>query len=131
MPNLINLRNILPSQARVIFSSLHSAEERSEIDNAVAAIGLPGGRVIDVQWNDDKKKYVIGLFSDEYRRHDANEDVEVDAPSEVIQLLWSWSNRYCTNEHVSMGNTATTVTYLYTATSLPAVTPSSRLVAAV
>ncbi len=82
----VNWTNILRDQAHVIFSSLEfPREERTEIDRSVAAIRLNDGSVIDIEWIDEERSYLISLYSQGF--HSLLGHFSVRTPSEVVQYV--------------------------------------------
>jgi hypothetical protein len=88
----IDLKQFIPDDADVIFSSLKMVERRSDIDRPVAAIALANGKAVDVEWDNDKRAYVVSLYSAGYQIVELQSDVS--SPAEVLQLIGMWSRQH-------------------------------------
>jgi hypothetical protein len=107
----INWNDILPAKkVRVLFSYLRFPNDlRTEIDRSVAAIKLNDGKVIEVEWIDDKRQYLITVYSKSFRQ--ALQQFSVSSPSDVVEsvknLVYVLSPSQSTVTY-SSGNTACT-----------------------
>ena len=91
--NLVNWTEILPPSASVSYSSLAIPDvERDALNRDIAEIKLPSGIVIDVEWCEDDKNYVVTLFRDDY------EDMIVQSPcdsvSDVVETVKTLAYEY-------------------------------------
>ena len=91
--NLVNWSEILPPSASVSYSSLTIPDvERDALNRDIAEIKLPSGIVIDVEWREDDKNYIVTLFRDVY------EDMIVQSPcdsvSDVIEVVKTLAYEY-------------------------------------
>ena len=91
--NLIDWTVILPSSVSVSYSSLTIPDvERDALNIDIADIRLPSGFLIDVEWREDEKKYVVTLFRDEYE--DFIVQLRCDSVSDVIEEVKALAYEY-------------------------------------
>jgi hypothetical protein len=64
--NYFNWSEVAPN-AEVIFSTLAIGEARDEIDDAVAALRLPGDLFLDVTWDHSQREYVLNVHRQSFR----------------------------------------------------------------
>lgn len=88
----VNWRDYLPKGARVIISHLCIPNECTRMDRDVAAIALPRGYGIDIEWLHDQLQFAVTLF-----RTDIDNPVEtkyMQNPEKVVQQVAEWANDY-------------------------------------
>ena len=92
---LINWADHLPHDAGVFvaFSSLSFPDERDEFQRDVAEIRLPEGRVIDVEWDDAHRKYIVTLYQDDF--DNKLREIECDDPTDVVERVAELVERVC------------------------------------
>jgi len=91
--NLVNWTEILPPSASVSYSSLTIPDvERDALNRDIAEIRLSSGFVIDVEWREDDKQYVVNLFRDEYENFIVR--LRCDSVSDVIEEVKTLAYEY-------------------------------------
>ncbi len=91
--NLVNWMDFLPPSASVSYSSLAIPDvERDALNRDIAEIKLPSGIVLDVEWCEDDKNYVVTLFRGEYE--DMIVQTPCDSVSDVIEVVKSLAYEY-------------------------------------
>ena len=76
--------------AEVIFSSLAIGEVRDEIDDAVAALRLPGDLFLDVTWDHPRRAYVLNVHRQSFREP-AIVTARFGSIDEMLQSVKGWS----------------------------------------
>ena len=101
--NLVNWTEILPPSASISYSSLAISDvERDALNRDIAEIKLPSGIVIDVEWREEAKKYVVTLFRDEYE--DFIVQLRCDSVSDVIEAVKTLAYEYESGRIESVSN---------------------------
>lgn len=74
---------------QVIYSSLTEPHERDELNKDVAAIRLPDGRGIDVEWNDERQVFWLTLFFESF--HNRLSMAETDETWKLLEIAKRWA----------------------------------------
>ena len=90
--SLVNWKNLVPEDTRVVFSSLAIPNECDELDRDVAALQLASGYGIDVEWDNDRRVFVLTL----YRHFFENKVLELEETdvNVVVQDVQQWASYY-------------------------------------
>src|SRR5687767_3168020 len=81
---LVDWTRIIPG-TEVTFSTLAIPDERDEFDVDVAQFRLSDRTVLDVEWDNDERRYALTVFQGEYENQ--LEELRCDTPSEVIESV--------------------------------------------
>jgi hypothetical protein len=101
----VNWQDLLPGMnVRVLFSNLEIPELRDDIDDAVAALRLPSGVILDITWKHSEHKYVLSVHTLSLRSPCVAQSSHA-AVSSLVDAVTAWA-RKCQTGIVNVSNAA-------------------------
>ncbi len=91
--NNVDWSQIAPN-AEVLFTTLATDERRDEIDDAVAALRLPGNLCLDMTWDHPLRQYVLSVHEISFRKP-AVATARFGSIDELLQAVKAWSDKAC------------------------------------
>ena len=85
---VVNWQELFPGLVQVVYSSLEDPHTCDEYDDDVAALKLPGGYGVDIEWIDRDKAFRLRYFKHRYDQKLA--DAKAATTQEVIDYVRRW-----------------------------------------